>query len=362
MRILFVHTIGRNKYGGGERWVVNAASGLQQAGHHCIIASKGNSLLLRKAGERNLETLAINIFSDVSIYHSFMLWRVLKKHRVDLVISKRRDLAVAGLAARWAGRLPVIVRSGSPPHKSLRKHVFLIKKLADGLVTNTNTIRDIYRNNSLPDNDFVKVIYNGLLLDDQVSAFNYNAKFPGKTIVLCAGRLNAREKGYIHIIDALQAIRNDYPNVLVYVLGEGKDKSLLEALAKRKGVEDMICFAGYVDQPAAYMKSCDVFLHPSLFEGMPNAAMEAMAYGKPVIMTDVNGAAELSLNGKLAFLIPPANHTAIAEALITVLDNPEKFAAMASMAKSYVRNNYTIASMITALDNFISEKAKQKRR
>lgn len=360
MRILFVHTIGRNKFGGGERWVVNAASGLQQAGHHCIVAGKGNSLLLNKAGERGLETVAVNIFSDISIYHSLKLWYLLKKYRIDLVISKRRDLAVAGIAARLAGRLPVIVRSGAPPRKSLRKHVFLIKNLADGLVTNTNTIREIYHANSLPDKNFIKVIYNGLLIDDETPACNFNLKFPGKTIVLCAGRLNSHQKGYKYLIDALVLMKKDYPDLLVYVLGEGKDRSLLETQAKRNGVEDMILFAGYVDQPAAFMKSCDVFLHPSLFEGMPNAAMEAMAYGKPVIMTDVNGAAELSLHGKLALLIPPANHTAIAEALKEVLDEPEKFASMARMAKSYVRNHFTIESMVTALDHFISEKAKQK--
>ncbi len=360
MRILFVHTIGRKKYGGGERWVVNAASGLQQIGHHCIIAGKGNSIFFEKAMDQGLETFDINIFSDISIYHALKLSHFIKKHKIDVVISKRRDLAVAGLAARWGGRLPVIVRSGSPPQKSLRKHVFLISKLADGLVTNTKTIRDIYRANALPDDNFIKVIYNGMLIDDDVSAFDFFARHPGRSIVLCVGRLNAVQKGYIYLIDALQALKNDYPDLLVYILGDGKDSRMLENLANRKGVKEMIVFAGYVDQPAPYMKGCDVFLHPSLIEGMPNAAMEAMAYGKPVIMTNVNGAAELSLDGKLAQIIPPASHTAIAETLKKVLDKPKEFEPMARAAKKHVRSHYTFEIMIAALDDFISAKAKAK--
>ncbi len=340
--------------------MVNAASGLQQVGHHCIVAGKGNSLLLEKAGEKGLETFDINIISDISIFHALILSHYIKKHDIDLVISKRRDLAVAGLAARWGGRLPVIVRSGSPPQKSLRKHVFLIRKLADGLVTNTNTIRDIYRANSLPDDNFIKVVYNGMLVDDDVPAFDFHARHPGRSIVLCVGRLNAIQKGYTYLIDALQTLKNDYPELLVHVLGDGKDRIMLENLARRKGVAEMIVFIGYVDHPAPYMKGCDVFLHPSLLEGMPNAAMEAMAYGKPVIMTGVNGAAELSLDGKLALVIPPASHTAIAEALKEVLDNPQKFATMAQAAQMHVRKHYTMETMVAALDDFISEKAKEK--
>ncbi len=362
MRILFVHTIGRNKYGGGERWVVNAAWGLQKAGHHCIVASKNNSLMLQKARDKGIQTFAINIISDISFYHAFQLWHFIKKNGIDVVISKRRDLAVAGLAARWGGRLPVIVRSGLPPQKSLRKHVFLISKLADGLVTNTTTIRDIYRAHSLPDDNFIKVIYNGLLIDDNVPAFDFKAEHPGRSIILCVGRLDVIQKGYTYLIDALDTLKNDYPEMLIYVLGDGKDRKMLQNLAARKGVKDMIAFAGYVDQPAPYMKGCDVFLHPALFEGMPNAAMEAMAYGKPVIMTGVNGAAELSMDGKLAVVIPPASHTAIAASLKEVLDDPQIFATMAQAAKNHVRKHYTLEKMIEALESFISEKAKEKRR
>ncbi len=359
MRILFIHTIGRKKLGGGEHWVLNAAVGLQHAGHQCIVASKGNSRLLQEATEKGIETLAINIFSDISIYHALKIARMIKKRSVDLVISKRRDLAVAGMAARWAGKVPVIVRSGVPPQKSLRKHVFLIRKLAHGLVTNTNTIREIYLANSLPNNNFIRVIHNGISLDDKIEAFDFNEKLRGKTILLCAGRLNNQQKGYTYLIDALQLLKKDHPNLYVYVLGEGKDRNMLEAYARHKGVAHMICFAGHVDQPAKYMKGCDVFIHPALFEGMPNAAMEAMAYGKPVIMTNVNGAAELSNNGQFAEIIPPANHSAIARSIEKVLADTHIYKAMADLAKIHVRKNFTMKQMVDGLESFIYDVSKR---
>ena len=358
MQVLFVHTIGKRKFGGGERWVVQAASGLQQLGHKTYVVSKSGSMLLKKAEEKGIAVKAMNIFSDVSLYHAIRLAGFIRKNKIDVVISKRRDLAVAGLAARLGGRPAVIVRSGAPPQKSLRKHVFLIKDLAHGLVTNTHTIKDLYKANGLAVDDFVRVIYNGVTIDDEVAGFNFQRLFPGKKIILLAGRLNASHKGYLYLIQAMSLLRAELAGLHFYVLGDGKDRKKLIGFARQNGVSGSITFAGYVSQAAAYMKACDIFMHVSLYEGMPNAAMEAMAYARPVIMTDVNGARELSDGGKYALIIPPANAEAIAEALKTMLSEPAKYSMMAEGSKMHVRNSFSLQNMISQLESFIKEKSK----
>ncbi len=355
MRVLFIHTIGKRKYGGGERWVVNAAAGLQQLGHTTFVISKPDSILLKKAVEKGVEVKAMNIFSDLSLYHAIRLSGFIRKNKIDVVISKRRDLAVAGVAARMGGSPVVIVRSGVPPLKSLRKHVFLIKKLANGLITNTRTIKDLYKAHGLAVEGFVKVIYNGVTIDDRTPKFDFEQLFPLKKIILSAGRLNATHKGYVYLMDAVSMLKHENPHWHFYIIGDGKDRKRLENYAKENNIADNITFAGYVDQAAAYMKACDVFLHTSLYEGMPNAVMEAMAYGKPVVMTDVNGARELSDGGKHAVIIPPADAGAIAEAVTEVLSEPGKFAKRAQEAKKYVRATYSQESMISKLESFLKE-------
>ncbi len=362
MRVLFVHTIGKRKYGGGERWVVQAAAGLQQLGHKAFVVSKPGSMLLKKAREQGVAVKAMNIFSDVSLYHTIRLSGFIRKNKIDVVIGKRRDLAVSGIAARLGGKPVVIVRSGVPPRKSLRKHVFLIKNLAHGLVTNTHTIKDLYKAHGLAVDDLVGVIYNGVTTDDKVAAFDFQRLFPGKKIILSAGRLNDAQKGYTYLIEAMSLLRADLPGLHFYVLGEGKDKKQLIEHARTNDVSSCITFAGYVDQAAAYMKACDIFLHTSLYEGMPNAAMEAMAYAKPVIMTDVNGAHELSDGGKHAKIIPPADAKAIADALKTMLSEPAKYRMMAENAKTHVRNSFSPENMIWQLESFLKERIKKAKR
>ncbi len=355
MRILFVHTIAPNKYGGGERWVVKAASGLKNAGHQVFVASWSGSVLLKEARQAGVSTAAFNIFSDLSIYQAIRLARFIRKHKIEAVVSKRRDLAVAGMAARWAGNPVVLVRSGSPPQRSVAKHVFLMRNLAAGIVTNTLSIKEFYLDHGLPPTDFIRVIYNGLKLYDNIESYDFSDEFPGKKIILCLGRV-VSDKGYYHLIDALQLIKKKDPDILAYVIGEGKDKTKMKSYAGTKGVEEMIYFAGYKSFPVPYIKGCHLFLHPSLYEGMPNAPMEAMAYGKPVIMTRVNGADELSNDGKNAVLIPPASSQAIADAVISYFDKPEAYVSMAQSARKFVREKFTMDVMVKQLEQFILDK------
>ncbi len=359
MKILFVYTIGKNKYGGGERWVVDAAAGLKQKGHEVFVGSKRGSKLLEKAAEQNVNTVAFNIVSDLSIYMAAKIASFIKRNKIDVVICKRRDLIVTGMAAKMSANPVVLVRSGSPPQDNLKNNTYLIKKLVDGIITNTETIKNSYINKGLNEKSFIKIIYNGLNVDDIIPAYNYSEKYPGKKIILSVGRL-ASEKGYNYLIDAAALLRRTRDDIVFYIIGDGKLKKELVNYAKERQVDDLFYFAGYCEPTAPYYKGCHIFLLPSLYEGMPNAAMEAMAYGKPVIMTNVNGASELSDNGNHAILISPKNPTEIAGAINEILNNYNYYCKFGEKAKYYVRKKFRTDTMIDSIENFILERRAKK--
>ncbi len=359
MNILFVHTIGKKKYGGGERWVVNAAGGMHDHGHDVILAGSKNSVLLEEARHRGVKTLNFSVYSDFNFFKAWRLSRIIRDNNIDVLICKGRELAVSGLAARWSGRNPVLIRrSGSPPPTRSLRLVLRTQWFVHGVITNTQTIQEIYHQNGFTEENFVKIIYNGLTLHDELPPYNFADKFPGKLVVLCIGRVVAH-KGYFFLIDAIPEILKKFPSLLFYVLGDGRDKERLEKYAREKGVADKIVFAGYIHQPIPYIKGCDFFLHPSLYEGMPNAPMEAMAYGKPVIMTRVNGAEELSNNGEYALLIPPSDSDAIANAVVHLMENRENQYNVAAKAQSFVRDKFGMKTMIRNLETYILDR-KQK--
>jgi glycosyltransferase involved in cell wall biosynthesis len=360
MRILFLHYIGKKKYGGGERWVVNAASGLKELGHFVVVAGRKDSVLLQESRKKGVGTKEIRILGDFDFINAFNLSRYLIKHQIELIICKSRGLTVGWMASKWGGNQAVIRRTGLPPKQKSKKLYYRTKWFTDGVITNTKTIQDIYFELGFKAHDFVKVLYNSLTINDASEPFDFNSVYPGKTIVLCLGRL-AAQKGYIQLIDALTLLKKTHPDILFFVLGDGKDKEKLINYAAQKNVEDMIYFAGYIHDPTPHIKGADFFLHPSLSEGMPNAAMEAMAYGKAVIMTNVNGAEELSNNGQFAWLIPANQPEAIYEAVLKAMENRSEFYEMGIKAKDFVRNKFGREAMMISLESYLTDRLERKR-
>ncbi len=359
MNILFIHCIRKEKFGGGEKWLVAAAAGLAERGHNVTIGGRPGSKLFSAAAEAGVKTADINIFSDISIYHIFKVYRFLRKHKTDVLITRSTDLTVAGLAAaitrRRIGKPVVIVRHGLPMIYAIRKHVFLLNRLAQGIITNTNSIKEEYERKKFFPPGFTKVIHNGISPADDGGAVDFGGRFPGKRIILSAGRL-AYQKGYSYLADAIALLPPAYDDLVFVILGAGKQHGKLLAYAKKKAVLQRMHFEGFVENVHPYLRACEFFVLPSLYEGMPNAAMEAMAASKAVILTKVNGTPELIRNPSLGLLVAPENPKELADAIIKLADNKELRNEMGKNAAKHMHENFAMNTMIDNIQAFLKEK------
>jgi L-malate glycosyltransferase len=161
----------------------------------------------------------------------------------------------------------------------------------------------------------VSIIYNGI----DTSKFYPGIKKQKKDItILCVSRLIPR-KGLNYLIDAIPAILKQNENIKLIIAGEGPEKKNLEKQAAQYNIKSKIDFLGYVsheDLPAIYFKS-DIFILPSLHEGMSNTILEAMASGLPIITTNTGGTKELiNENGIIIEKNSPADISAAVIKLI----------------------------------------------
>lgn len=122
--------------------------------------------------------------------------------------------------------------------------------------------------------------------------------------ILCGTRVTPR-KGFRYLIEAVDQMRKGGDRVSLDIIGKGNERGELEGLVKEKGLERDIHFLGVIDHDEIpkYFYEADVFVSPSLNEGMANAMLEALAMGLPIVATDIGGTKELVEDGKNGFVI-----------------------------------------------------------
>ena len=126
-------------------------------------------------------------------------------------------------------------------------------------------------------------------------------------------------------LHVLQKVRSTFPGANMIICGSGPERDRLEALAQTLEIDAAVVFTGRVDneQVAAFYRSADVMVNPSLADNMPNSVLEALASGVPVVSTEVGGVPYLVQHEKTALLVPVRDVDAMAEAVIRVLETPE---------------------------------------
>jgi len=145
-----------------------------------------------------------------------------------------------------------------------------------------------------------------------------NLGFPAKTVVLYAGRLVPR-KGVAYLLEGWRDIVPVFPDARLLLLGGGLLRESLEAAAGRLGIAGTARFCGGVDNVPEYLRAADLFVLPSLQEGLPNALLEAMASGVPVVATRIGGVVDIVEEGVDALLVAPEDARGLAAAITTVL-------------------------------------------
>jgi glycosyltransferase involved in cell wall biosynthesis len=170
--------------------------------------------------------------------------------------------------------------------------------------------------------------------------------------IVTAGRLNP-QKGFHLLIEAVAAVRQRFQNIefRLAVLGEGPQRKNLEQQIADLNLQQTVHLTGFQDNAIPWYRSADVFVLPSLIEGMPNVLLEAMACGTPVISSDCHsGPAEILAGGRYGRLVSAGNALELHEALAAMLMNPSQPQQVAAEAKSHVADHWSAQTAAKRLE------------
>jgi glycosyltransferase involved in cell wall biosynthesis len=376
-RILFIATT--THVGGAEKILSAIAKHLHQnkvTVAVCSLKSKG------PYGQQ-LESLGIPVYSfeilNDSGFRGLLSYLFSIAKLVRLINSFRPQvvhafLFRANLLARIAARLcrvPINISSIRIIEND-RRFYFFLDRLTSSLVTRylavSERVKEATSKRSHIDAEKIRVIHNGIdissiascgQVEDQVSSAAKYGIGPHSLVCGTVARLH-HQKGICHLIDAFVLLRADFPNLKLLLVGDGPERANLANQAAALGVSQEVIFAGQRNPPIHCLKVMNVFALPSLYEGFPNALLEAMAAHVPVVASDVGGVNEMVRNEESGLLVPPGSPPALAEAIRLLLLNPEKARLMATVAFDRIRKEFSLEAMLREYEDLYEELLSQK--
>ncbi|MBD3307231.1 glycosyltransferase [candidate division KSB3 bacterium] len=161
------------------------------------------------------------------------------------------------------------------------------------------------------------------------------------------GRLTA-QKGHTYLLQAIKQVQPHVPDIRVVIIGDGELRADLERQAQALGIAQQIIFTGSRNREDSmrFLSGFDCFVFPSLWEGFGLVLLEAMAFSKAIVASNVSAIPESVIDGKTGILVPPRDPDQLAEALQTLLTNRAVAQAMGSAGHAYLLEQFSVQTMV----------------
>lgn len=354
MRICFVNSL--RTFGGGERWLLEAAEGLVSRGHVVTVAARVGSALASRARNDGYDALELPMRGDGDPTSIFPLAGWFRSTRTELAsVNVQRAVRVGAVAARMAGVPAVVERRGLLfPVKPSALNRFTYRRLVTRVIVNCEAIADDLKAGGVVPQDRIVVIPNGIE-PERVSAGGgvelrsqlcLEADTPTVVVI---GRL-VPDKGHEVALKAFAQVVEREPTARLLVAGAGKLRQQLRGMASEMLPEGSWRFLGHRSDIDAVLAAATVVLVSSFREGMPHVVLEAMAAGTPIVATGVAGIPEMIADGRDGLLVEPGDPAATAAAVLRVLRDREGARIMAESARRRIRGEFSLETMIDRVE------------
>lgn len=310
--------------------------------------------------------------SPLNDFKSF--WRLFSIFRKEKPQIVHTHTSKAGILGRWAAyfaRVPVIIHT---PHghifhgyfnfllTQIFKYIEIVSALiTDKIIAVSDQEKKDYLANRVGDNDKILTAYSAvdlnrfMDLDIDVKTKRKELGIPSDHFVVgTTGRL-VTVKGPEYLIRAAAEVVKTFPKTVFVFVGDGDLRAELESLAKELGISDNILFLGWRSNVEEFFHTFDIFVLPSLNEGMGKVLVEAMAAQKPIVASAVGGIVDLVQHGKNGFLVPPKDVSALARNITKLLQDRELAKQFGACGKKSVYPKFDIATRILKMEQVYDE-------
>jgi len=284
------------------------------------------------------------------------LVRFLRKERINIVQTTLFYADILGVIAARIARVPAVISWETISHEHAfyapryrRMAYRLAMKFVDRIVAVSKGVKESLIRGGITASK-IKVIYYG------VDLMRFNNQDNGKCkaeigldgvfpVIGVVARLD-KIKGHEYLLRGLTKIVERYPGTKCLFVGDGTYRKALEKLTQELGLNNHVLFLGFRNDITCLLNTLDLFVLPSVSEGLPNVVLEAMACSLPVVATSVGGIPEILVNKQNGILVPPRDPMAIATAILELLDNRERRVSIGLNARKFVERKFSLETQV----------------
>ena len=354
MATTVLHAIETGGPGGAEQMMVHVADGLGAA-YHSEVALIRDSWLGTALRRRGIPVTMVRSGSEGTFATLRNLVRLIRQRRVTILHTHEFFMNTVGLAASWLTGIPLVATVHGKNYYSerFRRRLAyrLVGKFAGQMVAVSDDVRDFLGQQVGIPKRRIRVVSNGVPVDEKSSderleTLRESLGLNGHIRVIGTVGSLYPVKGHKFLIDAAVHVIRRCPDVTFLIVGRGRLREELETQARSLGVDPYIRFLGHRDDVRDLLGLFDVFVLPSLSEGMPLALLEAMAAGVPAVATRVGGVGEAIEDGKTGLLVPPGDSHLLTESIMKLLQDRTLARKMGESAQDVVVRRFSLTGMV----------------
>jgi glycosyltransferase involved in cell wall biosynthesis len=368
MSVRVLQVIGGSKFGGAVWVVLSYAEALQEHGCRVTVLTTVEPVadVFRGAGCEILPVPEIRreINPPRDLAALTQLTRICRRRRFDVVHTHTSKGGFVGRAAARLARTPVVLHTahGFAFHEGSSRAATAVytrlERLAGRWSDRVITVSAFHRlwaiEQRLAPPERIVAVRNGispsrLVVDQERDAVRRELGVgAGDLLLVSVGRL-AAQKGLGTLLRALPALRERGLSLRVALVGDGPLRGELEGYVAEAGLGDMVTFLGFRTDVGDLVNASDAIVAPSLWEGLSISVLEAMAFGKPIVATDIGSNRELLEDGVSGLLVPPEQPSRLAEAIAALADDRILAGRLGAAAKERFERDFTERAMKEAL-------------
>jgi len=351
MKVLHVTT--HVNIGGIGNYILSLTGALKAKGIDCVVASSGGNLE-NEFAKKGIPLKKLNIktkfeFGSKVIGSAFAIAGIIRKDGIGLVHAHSRVSQVASWLACKMTKTPLVTTCHGYFKRRLR---VVLDTWGDRVVAISDAVRDHLKDDLGVMDGRIALIYNGVdparfggrYSDAEIGSIRESSGIGPGPVIGTIGRLSP-VKGQKFLVEAMAAIISKCRDARMIIVGDGPEREALESRAKSLGIDRSIHFISSVLDTDRILAVMDVFVFPSVKEGLGIALLEALAAGKACVASDVGGIGDILRRDSCGVLVRPGDPRSIADAVIGLLDDPAARSRMGERGRKVVSERFSLDVM-----------------